>query len=83
MSDCKELISNLSDFIDGELEPELCRELKKHLDGCRNCRLVADSLNMTVKLCRDGVTEELPDSLKLSLNRKLRERWNAKFNKNN
>ena len=81
MSGCKDLISNLSDFIDGELDPELCQELKKHLDGCRNCRLVADSLDKTVKLCRDGSTEELPDSLKKTLNQKLQERWKAKFDK--
>lgn len=79
MSDCKELIGNLSDFIDGELDPELCRQLKEHLDGCKNCRLMADSLNKTVKLCRDGVIEELPESLQKSLNQKLRERWKAKF----
>ncbi len=82
MSDCKELIGNLSDFIDGELDLNMCQELKKHLEGCRNCRLVADSLTKTVKLCRDGVTEDLPESLKESLNQKLQARWKAKFDKN-
>jgi len=79
MSRCKRLIENLSDYIDGELEPELCADLEKHLEGCNNCRLMVDNLKMTVKLCRDGACEDLPDHLQSRLNNKLAERWKKKF----
>jgi len=58
MSRCDDLIGNLSDYIDGELEPELCKELESHLAGCQNCRLMVDTMEMTVKLCRDGAKAE-------------------------
>lgn len=79
MSRCEDLIGNLSDYIDGELEPELCEELEKHLAGCKNCRLMVDSLKQTVKLCKDGTCEDLPESLQKKLNDKLAERWKKRF----
>ncbi len=79
MSRCDDLIGNLSDYIDGELDPELCRELESHLAGCQNCRLMVDNLKMTVKLCRDGAEVELPQSLQDKINAKLAERWKKQF----
>lgn len=81
MSDCKEIAQQLSDYIDGELDAGLCAELEAHLAGCKNCRLMVDNLRMTVKLCRDGSCEDLPDALQKKLNAKLEERWRAKFGK--
>ena len=79
MGHCDDLIQNLSDYIDGELEPELCKELEKHLKGCRNCRLMVDSMKMTVKLCKDGRCVDLPPELDKRLNQKLAERWKKNF----
>lgn len=79
MSRCHDLITQLSDYIDGDLEPELCSELEKHLQGCPNCRFMVDSLSMTVKLCRDGLCEDLPEALQKKLNDKLAEHWKRKF----
>ncbi len=79
MADCRKSIENLSDYIDGELDQEFCDELEKHLSGCKNCRLVMDSMNMTVKLCRDGVSEDLPESLQKKFELKLAEHWKKKF----
>jgi len=35
---CEELLGSLSSYIDGDLPPELCQELEKHLAGCNDCR---------------------------------------------
>jgi anti-sigma factor RsiW len=75
------MIGNLNDFIDGELEPELCEEISKHLNQCDNCRIMVDTLKMTVKLCRDGKEEKLPPSLENKLNNLLKDRWIKKFGK--
>jgi anti-sigma factor (TIGR02949 family) len=47
---CKQLLGNLSDYIDGELSDELCQELQRHMTGCENCRVVFDTLTKTVYL---------------------------------
>ncbi len=79
MSRCDDLIGNLSNYIDGDLEPELCRELESHLAGCQNCRLMVDTMEMTVKLCRDGAKADLPPALQNKINEKLVERWKKQF----
>lgn len=51
-SNCKSMLGNLSDFIDGDLETELCSEIETHLSSCENCRIVVDTLKKTVELYR-------------------------------
>ncbi|GEM_PF-275965 len=48
-NDCGYL-EQLSDFIDGELAPELCAELEQHMAECTNCRIVVDTLRKTISL---------------------------------
>ena len=43
-------MGNLSEFIDGELQAELCAELEQHLEGCDNCRIVVNTLRKTIEL---------------------------------
>lgn len=79
--DCREMITNLNDFIDGSLEPELCAEIKAHLGGCKDCRLMVNTLEQTVKLSCDGKDKELPPALEKKLNDALKVKWEAKFGK--
>jgi anti-sigma factor RsiW len=58
-SHCSHLLGNLSDYIDGELEAQLCAEIEKHLSGCNNCRVVVNTLRKTVELYEQ--TESSPD----------------------
>ena len=61
------MLGNLSAFIDGELEAELCAEIEQHACGCQNCRLVIDTLRRTVTLYHDHGHEPLPDDVKSRL----------------
>ena len=74
-------MSNLTDYIDGELDPELCEEIQKHVGQCQNCKLMVDSLKQTVRLCCDGKEQKLPESLEKNLNNLLKARWEQKFGK--
>jgi anti-sigma factor RsiW len=47
---CTRLLSKLSDYIDGDLPPDLLAEIEAHLATCPNCRLAADTLRKTVSL---------------------------------
>ena len=79
--ECHEYIEGLSDYIDGDIDPELCAEIEKHLGECENCRVMVDTLRQTVKLCREGRQEKLPRELEGKLNNLLRRRWEEKFGK--
>lgn len=82
MKDCFKYISNLCDYLDGELGPELCKQIETHLGECPDCKVMLDTLRQTVKICReDGRCEELPEELSRRINVRLRERWQQKFGK--
>ncbi len=48
--DCRQLLNSLSDYIDGDLQQELCDEIELHMKDCDNCRIVVDTLNKTISL---------------------------------
>ena len=53
---CRHLLASLSDYVDGELEAELCEELERHMEGCDNCQIVVDTLRKTIYLYRSTAT---------------------------
>jgi anti-sigma factor RsiW len=64
---CEEMLGVLSDFVDGELDPELCAEISKHMAECGNCQVVVDSLTKTIMLYRNLGHQPLPDDAKTRL----------------
>ncbi len=65
--ECRELFARLSEFLDGELTAELCRELQQHLEGCAPCEAFAHTLRQTVELCRQLPSRPLPEDVKREL----------------
>lgn len=55
---CKQTLLQLSDFLDGDLDPTLAEELEKHLTACDDCRVVVDTTRKTIQLYCD--TEPIP-----------------------
>ncbi|HKK21733.1 MAG TPA: zf-HC2 domain-containing protein [candidate division Zixibacteria bacterium] len=76
---CLDYIKELNDYLDGDLDPSVCAEIEKHIGECNNCRIMVDSLRQTVKLCREGKEEKLPEELESRLNGMLKARWQKKF----
>jgi anti-sigma factor RsiW len=70
---CGNLLDSLSDYIDGDLEAELCAELEQHLQGCENCRVVVNTLRKTVELYQqiEPADSSLPDAVRERLFYKL------------
>ena len=56
-STCQSLLSFLSDYVDGDLSDELCREIESHTAECENCRIVVDTLRKTISLYHVTATE--------------------------
>ena len=69
---CEELKARLSDYIDGELDADLCEELEQHLAGCGDCRIVVDTLRKTIVLYRDYGTAPMPRDAHARLVRALK-----------
>lgn len=55
---CQALLGSLSEYIDGELPPNLCQEIEKHLEGCDNCRVVLNTTKRTIDLVQIPAEEE-------------------------
>ncbi len=69
---CHDLLKSLSDYIDGDLSPELCARIEQHLEGCENCRIVVDSLRKTVYLYQvSSEPASVPEDVRQRLFRKL------------
>lgn len=65
---CHDLLSNLSEYVDGDLQVELCQEIERHLLGCQKCRVVVDTLKKTVELYQDtGDNAPIPDDVRQRL----------------
>lgn len=78
---CHDYIQGLNEYLDGEVSPELCDEIEKHIGECENCRIMVDTLKQTVTLCREGKEEKLPVQLESKLKDILKEHWDRKFPK--
>ena len=70
---CRELLGSLSAYIDGDLSPELCLELERHLAGCDDCRVVLNTTRRTIDLVhtpleKPGLPEEVRERLFKRLN---------------
>lgn len=69
---CEELLGSLSAYIDGELGPELCQELERHLAECDNCRVVLNTTKRTIDLVQSPIEKNyLPQDVRERLFKRL------------
>ena len=69
---CKELLGSLSSYIDGDLSPELCQELEKHLAGCTDCQVVLNTTKRTIDLVHAPLEKpDLPEDVRERLFKRL------------
>lgn len=70
---CHHLLAELSSYLDGEAEAQICAEIERHLAGCDNCQVVVDTLRKTVSLYQVQQTEpELPSDVRQRLYARLK-----------
>jgi anti-sigma factor RsiW len=68
---CRHMLGDLSDYLDGEASEELCAEIEQHMAHCEDCRVVVDTLHKTVVLYRDLPQPALPAGARDRLYRSL------------
>jgi RNA polymerase sigma-70 factor (ECF subfamily) len=69
---CPDVVALLSRHLEGDVDPETCAAMERHVAGCRRCGAACDSLRRTLKACSSVPAVELPASLKDSLRAEIR-----------
>ena len=67
---CKELFATLSEYIDSELDEEICKKIEAHLKNCECCNTCLLTLRKTIELCGNYESYPVP----AGLSEKLRSR---------
>lgn len=61
---CRQYLGDLSEYVDGVLSDELCREIEAHMAECENCRVVVNTLTKTVTLYHHLPEPEMPHAVR-------------------
>lgn len=73
MLDCRHVLAELSNYLDGEVSPEVKQVLEDHLAKCRRCSLVYDTTRKTLKIVSEVELLEVPFEASARLCARLRE----------
>jgi RNA polymerase sigma-70 factor (ECF subfamily) len=57
---CRDVVSLFSQYLEGEIDGEICRTMQSHVDSCARCKSQCDSLKRTLKLCSTQKTDVHP-----------------------
>jgi anti-sigma factor RsiW len=60
MVSCKTVLEQLSNLIDGEIDPSLRADIEAHLKTCRRCSVLHDSLRKVLIIVADERTFKVP-----------------------
>ena len=60
MTRCKEVLRELSEYLDEEITPEMRAHMETHFSGCPHCKVVVDTTRKTLTLVADNSFLELP-----------------------
>lgn len=63
VSECKQIFSMLSQYLDEELPDDICRDIESHISGCPPCVKFVESLKKSVHLCRSCESVDEPQPL--------------------
>lgn len=71
---CKALLNELCDFLDGGLDAETVQEMKLHLDRCKDCRVLVDTTRKTIEIFCNTEPVPLPQGVRDRLHQALEQR---------
>ena len=75
---CKGVIRELSNYIDGDLDPVVTKELERHLDHCEDCRMVVHQTRKTIEIFCGSEPVPLPEDVRSKLHAAIREKQKQK-----
>ena len=68
---CKGLIREISDYLDGEVGAELLGDIERHLERCKDCRLIVDTTRKTIEIYYSTQPLPLPTDVRERLHQAL------------
>ena len=71
---CTDFLAKLTDYFDGQIDPDLLAEVKEHLGTCHHCEVVVDTTRKTIDVYRGSETYEFPEELSSRLRAAVMER---------
>jgi len=71
---CKEVIRELSEYLEGELDPTLAEALMRHLEDREYCGIVVDTTRRTIEMYCNMEPAPLPAEVKQRLQRALEQK---------
>jgi len=75
---CKGVIRELSNYIDGDLDPGLKIELERHLGHCEDCTMIVDQTKKSIEILCDSEPVKLPVDVRSRLHSSLRQKLGEK-----
>ncbi len=73
MLSCREVMAELSVYLDEDVAAELRKDLEAHLQQCRTCSVLYDSTRKTVRVLTESRCFELPVDLSARIMARIRE----------
>jgi anti-sigma factor RsiW len=56
---CTDFLSKMTDYFDGQVEPEFVEEVRAHLVECQHCEVVVNTTRQTIEIYKDNELYEL------------------------
>ena len=75
---CKGVIRELSNYIDGDLDAGLKTELERHLEHCEDCAMIVDQTKKSIEILCDSKPVELPSDVRSRLHATLLQKLGRK-----
>jgi anti-sigma factor RsiW len=70
---CREMLQDISAYLDGDLAPAACAAIERHAQECPACRAALEGLRQTVGLCRQAADLPMPDAVRIRARDAVRE----------
>ena len=84
MLTCKQFLSELTDYLDETLDPQVKAELQRHVNECPNCWVVCNTTEKTLKVFKGMEAKDVPEDIEsrlwAALEKRIAERGPIKGN---
>jgi anti-sigma factor RsiW len=77
---CTDFLSQLTDYFDGQISPELLEEVRAHTAGCSHCEVVLNTTRQTIEIYRGNEVYEVSDEFRERLHAAIMRKCSKKAN---
>ena len=74
MISCSDFLSEISNYLDGDVAADVRAQLEAHMAHCRTCSVLIDSTRKTVQIVVDSECFDLPDNVRKPITEQIMSR---------